>query len=226
MADNQQELAFLKDQIKTILTNAGVQPANFAACVQEATGHANAQEAYNALGLDGALEQVKKWVLANIGTQAPKTSEKQDGATNPPKHSNSGQKTPAKAKEWQPLNEQEIRKKYTINTHGKEYLQVAGRVLLFRLKHSKGTITTELVASDETSVIFRASVIDEQGSLLGSAYAQSFRSQSKNFSGRTLEDCETSAVGRALAYAGFGTDAAGDDINEGDQLSDAPVTGR
>lgn len=121
------------------------------------------------------------------------------------------------------LNEQQIRERYTIKVSGNDYLKAAGRILLFRIKHRGGNIPTTIISMDEKGALVRAEVFDENGKQLATAHAYTSASNSAKFQGRYLEKAETSAIGRALAIAGFGTDAAGEDIDEDDQLSDSPV---
>lgn len=128
------------------------------------------------------------------------------------------------------LNEDEIRRRYTIDMRGKAYLQVAGRILLFRMAHRLGQIYTEKLENTETGVLFRASVSTEDGKILATGYGHAITAGSQNYGGRIFEKAETAAIGRALAAAGFGTDAAGEDLDELDEsdgnpghLADSPV---
>lgn len=90
---------------------------------------------------------------------------------------------------------------------GKQYGEVTEKVKAFRYVYPKGRILPELVSNDgevgSRTCIFRAAVYDDWGNLLavGTAYEQ----EGNSFINKTsyIENCETSAVGRALSFAGF-----------------------
>lgn len=110
-----------------------------------------------------------------------------------------------------------------MSLQGQKYLKVSGRVLLFRDQHPGGAITTELVQLDWQAgcALYRATVIDGEGKLLGTAYGSETQ---KGFPPGWVEKAETVAVGRALAVAGFGTAFAVADFYESSEskLADAP----
>jgi hypothetical protein len=84
---------------------------------------------------------------------------------------------------------------------------VALRVQEFREKHpiSDGwAIRTELKHCDADTVLFRAVIVDPQGREIAIGYAEEKRASKGINATSALENCETSAVGRALAAAGFG----------------------
>lgn len=141
---------------------------------------------------------------------------------NPP--TNPTKTTKSQQDEWHELSETEIRSKYTVKMQGgKDYLAVAGRILLFRQKYRTGNIITSLMSMDKDGVLFRAEIYDADNHQIASGHAYATFANSQNFKGRVCEKAETSAIGRALAHAGFGTDAAGDDVDDDDMLADSPV---
>ena len=131
------------------------------------------------------------------------------------------------------LAREQIRSKYTRTishydkkankTIKRDYLEVAGRILLFRMDHSTGSIITEPVQWMDAGVVFRATIVGADGTTLSTGHAMAGEAGSSNYSGRWPEKAETSAIGRALAAAGYGTDQAGDDMAEGDFIADSPV---
>ena len=106
---------------------------------------------------------------------------------------------------------------------GNAYLKVPGRVQMFREAHPLGVITTELVATDP-NIIIRAQVMTDEGTLIATGYgtAPTFGHGMGTWKGKEIEKAETAAVGRALAFAGYGTMAALED-DDAEQPVDAPV---
>lgn len=104
----------------------------------------------------------------------------------------------------------------TVKIHGKEYKTVALRVQEFREKHSDFTIQTELVEANDTLVIVKATIA-VAGQVISTGYAEEVRSASKINRTSALENAETSAVGRALAFFGMG----GSEIASADEVANA-----
>ncbi len=91
-----------------------------------------------------------------------------------------------------------------INIRGKEYQTVALRVAKFRASHPNWTIRSEIVHIDADQVLMRAEILDESGRLLADGFAEEWRASSQINKTSAVENCQTSAIGRALACAGFG----------------------
>ena len=94
-----------------------------------------------------------------------------------------------------------------VNIRGREYLTVARRVSDFRASFAIAqgwAIRTEIVHRDAEEVVIRASIVDPEGREIASGYAEEKRASSQINRTSALENCETSAIGRALAAAGFG----------------------
>ena len=96
----------------------------------------------------------------------------------------------------------------TVDIKGKAYVQVNTRVVAFRKLFPMGCITTDIVSLENGVVVMKATVMDEKGTILGTGYA--YEKETSSFINKTsyIENCETSAVGRALAMIGIGTDAS------------------
>lgn len=94
----------------------------------------------------------------------------------------------------------------TINIKGKEYVQVKDRILYFNENYKNGSITTELL-SDLSSklVIIKATVIPDVAiDRKFTGYSQAIIGGNGINATAALENCETSAVGRALGMMGIG----------------------
>lgn len=96
----------------------------------------------------------------------------------------------------------------TTDIKGKQYSEVSQRIKAFRLVHPSGCITTEIIDMDNGIVTMKASVFDEQNHLLGTGFAQ--EKENSSFINKTsyIENCETSAIGRALGMCGYGVDVS------------------
>ena len=99
----------------------------------------------------------------------------------------------------------------TTNSKGKEYAEVNQRVKACRTLYPEGFITTEILCREGGLCIIKATVgyyADGKSVILatGTAYEKEGSSQINRTS--YIENCETSAVGRALGMAGFGIDTS------------------
>ena len=121
----------------------------------------------------------------------------------------------------------------TTNIKGKEYAEVNQRIKAFRMVYPDGCIRTELISNEDGVCVFKAEVYTstENGvnTLLGTGHA--YEKESSSFINKTsyIENCETSAVGRALGMAGFGIDTSVCSAEElgnalAQQEANAPIT--
>lgn len=98
----------------------------------------------------------------------------------------------------------------TTNIKGKEYAEVNQRIKAFRMLYPEGFIRTGIVSHADGIVIIKAEAgyIDAAGAehILGTGTA--FEDKQKGMINGTsyIENCETSAVGRALGMLGLGID--------------------
>ena len=102
-----------------------------------------------------------------------------------------------------------------VSIHGKDYKTVAKRVDEFRKEYqSKMAIITELISIDEKSVVMKASILNENQIVIATGYAEEKRGASQINQTSALENCETSAIGRALANFGLtgGEYASADEV--------------
>lgn len=105
----------------------------------------------------------------------------------------------------------------TTDIKGKNYAEVNQRIKAFRMVYPQGTIKTILASNTDGVCIFRAEVYEyekcgENGhyesKLLGVGTA--YEKENSTFINKTsyIENCETSAVGRALGMCGFGIETS------------------
>ena len=104
-----------------------------------------------------------------------------------------------------------------VPIHGKQYFTVARRINDFREQHPDYGIHTEILSVNEETVVCRAVITDSEGRQLSSGIAEENRRASKINSTSAVENCETSAVGRALAFFGL----AGTEIASADEVAGA-----
>lgn len=96
----------------------------------------------------------------------------------------------------------------TTDIKGKDYAEVNQRIKAFRMVYPNGSISTEILFLADGIVTMKATVCNEEGAILGTGTAQ--EKETSSFINKTsyIENCETSAVGRALGMCGFGIDTS------------------
>lgn len=96
----------------------------------------------------------------------------------------------------------------TTDIKGKDYAEVNQRIKAFRMVYPTGSITTEIVSLVDGIVTMKTTIKDNEGNVLSTGYA--YEKENSTFINKTsfIENCETSAVGRALGMCGFGIDTS------------------
>ena len=104
----------------------------------------------------------------------------------------------------------------TIDVKGKQYAEVNQRIKAFRMLYPEGYITTNIVNLENGVCVIKAEVGTydkdkddyESKHILGTGTA--YEKENSTFINKTsyIENCETSAVGRALAMCGIGIDTS------------------
>lgn len=108
----------------------------------------------------------------------------------------------------------------TTDIKGKDYAEVNQRIKAYRMVWPEGTIATEMLFNDNGLCIIQARVYDDENHLLGVGHA--YEKEASSFINKTsyIENCETSAVGRALGMCGFGIDTS---VCSADELQNAKL---
>lgn len=102
-------------------------------------------------------------------------------------------------------NEDKSLRDKAVDIKGKQYVLVQDRVIYFNEHYPKGCITTELIsAPDSKHIIVKARVSPDEGPRLFTGYSQAVIGEGMVNKTAALENAETSAVGRALAFMGIG----------------------
>jgi len=94
-----------------------------------------------------------------------------------------------------------------VNIHGKDYKTVALRVSEFREEFSikdGWSVTADVVKDEDGIIVVKAYIKDQNDRVIATGLAEERRGTSQINRTSALENCETSAIGRALAAAGYG----------------------
>ena len=104
----------------------------------------------------------------------------------------------------------------TTNIRGKQYVEVNERIKFFRQEdeYKNWTISTEFTAMDSEMCVCRAIIADPSQRIIASGHAHEVQGSSNINKTSYVENCETSAIGRALAMMGIGIDASIASANE------------
>lgn len=105
-----------------------------------------------------------------------------------------------------------------LNLKGKDYLQVAHRLVWFREEHPDWGIVTEFVEQTPTHALARATIYNDKGMIVSTAHKLETKQGFQDFH----EKAETGAVGRALALIGYGTQFA-PELEENHRIVDSPL---
>jgi hypothetical protein len=96
----------------------------------------------------------------------------------------------------------------TINIHGKQYVEVNERIKYFRENYKGWSLTSEFIELTEKRCVMKGIVSNEEGRVIATGTA--YEMLGSSFINKTsfIENCETSAWGRALGNLGIGLDTS------------------
>jgi len=119
----------------------------------------------------------------------------------------------------------------TINVKQKQYVEVTERVKYFRIAPEfKGwSIETEIISMEDGEVLMKTTIKDSEGIIKSTGLAHEVQEASYINKTSYIENCETSAVGRALAMLAIGIDismASADEVEIAIAKDEAGITGK
>jgi hypothetical protein len=113
-----------------------------------------------------------------------------------------------------------------IAVKGKKYTQVKDRVVIWRRHFGfEQGVESEVLRDDGTTVQVRCIIRDTAGMVIGSGLAEEIRGSTNVNKTSALENCETSALGRALASIGLhgGEYASANEMDKVERMTAMPV---
>lgn len=104
----------------------------------------------------------------------------------------------------------------TTEIKGKPYVEVNERIRYFRENYKEYRLVTNIVSLENGVCVMEAQVKDKDGNVIANGHA--YEKEGSTFINKTsyIENCETSAWGRALANFGIGLDtsiASAEEVN-------------
>lgn len=96
----------------------------------------------------------------------------------------------------------------TVDIKGKDYVMVHERIRAFREAYPSYGLNSEIISLGDGVVTMKAVITDENGRALATGHAQEKESSSYINKTSYIENCETSAFGRALGALGIGIDTS------------------
>jgi hypothetical protein len=108
----------------------------------------------------------------------------------------------------------------TTNIRGKQYVEVNERIKFFRQEeqYKNWSLITEFTVLDSEQCVCKASIADPEHRIISVGHAHEVQGSSNINKTSYVENCETSAIGRALAMLGIGIDTS---IASANEVSDA-----
>lgn len=96
----------------------------------------------------------------------------------------------------------------TIDIKGKPYIEVNERIKFFRENFKDWALESDIVSLDNGVCVIKATVKNPEGIIKATGYA--YEKEDSTFINKTsyIENCETSAWGRALGNLGIGIDTS------------------
>ena len=96
----------------------------------------------------------------------------------------------------------------TVNIKGREYVMVNERIKAFRKEYPTWSLVSQITDLTDNRCVIRAEIYDEERRCIATGHAYEKEGSSPINKTSFIENCETSAWGRALANLGIGIDAS------------------
>ena len=96
----------------------------------------------------------------------------------------------------------------SINIKGKQYVEVNERLRYFRENYKDWSLESGVIEKTENSIIIKATIKDNEGRVRATGLAEEIKGSTFINKTSYVENCETSAWGRALANLGIGIDVS------------------
>lgn len=106
----------------------------------------------------------------------------------------------------------------TVRIKGKDYVMVKDRVAAFRREFPEWGIVTNIEKMESGECVISARVVDDEMRVVATGLAHEKETASAINRTSYVENCETSAIGRALACIGIGID---DSYGSADEVATA-----
>jgi|TARA_B100001250_G_C19802252_1_gene791635 hypothetical protein len=96
----------------------------------------------------------------------------------------------------------------TTTIQGKQYVEVNERLKYFRATYPKFSLLSEVIEKTDTTILIKATIYNEKDRAVATGLAE--EKAGSSFINKTshVENCETSAWGRALGNLGIGLDTS------------------
>lgn len=101
-----------------------------------------------------------------------------------------------------------MKKLKSINIKGKEYVEVNERLLYFRETFKDWSLESEVIEKTNTSIMIKAIIKDAEGRIRSTGLAEEIKGSTFINKTSYVENCETSAWGRALGALGIGIETS------------------
>ena len=96
----------------------------------------------------------------------------------------------------------------SINIKGKQYVEVNERLRYFRVNFKDWSLESEVVEKTNTSITIKAIIKDAEGRTRATGLAEEVKGSTFINKTSYVENCETSAWGRALGNLGIGIETS------------------